>query len=100
MLTKFNKREQATVVCVTVACSQEVCQEEPKEKPVGDIALPNSTSLAHSIAGGGGVVIEQDAQCSWVEFVKVVTKAGGWPVTPTVPSPTHQPQGHCCLVAP
>jgi hypothetical protein len=70
MLTKSNKREQATVVCVTVACSQEVCQEEPKEKPVGDIALPNSTSLAHSIAGGGGAVTMQNAQSSTLELVK------------------------------
>ena len=74
MLTKFNKREQATVVCVTVACSQEVCQEEPKEKPVGDIALPNSTSLAHSIAGSGGIVTRQNAQSSTVEFVKYFVK--------------------------
>jgi hypothetical protein len=100
MLTNCARREQTTVVCVTVVCSQEVCQEEPKEEPVGDIALPNSTSLAHSIAGGGGVVIEQDAQCSWVEFVKTVTRGADWMVTPTVPSPTHQQQGHCCLMAP
>lgn len=55
-------------------CSKEVCQEEPKEEPVSDIVLPNSTSLDDSITGGGGVVIGQDAQCCWVEFVKVVTK--------------------------
>jgi hypothetical protein len=63
LLNATNEREQATVVCLTVACSQEVCQEEPKEEPVSDIALPNSTSLGVSIAGGKGVVIEQDAQC-------------------------------------
>ena len=37
----------------------EVNQEEPKEEPVYDIALPNSTSYVHSIAGGGGAVTQQ-----------------------------------------
>jgi hypothetical protein len=53
-----------------MVCSQEVYQEEPKEEPVGDIALPNSTSLAHSITGGGGTVTGQNAQSSMIEFVK------------------------------
>jgi hypothetical protein len=70
MLTNCDKREQTTVICVTVVCSQEVCQEEPKEKPVGDIALPNSTSLVYSIAGGGGAVTMQNAQSSTLELVK------------------------------
>ena len=55
------KREPSTVTCMTMDGSSEemleVCQEEPKEEPVYDIALPNSTSYVHSIAGGGGVVI-------------------------------------------
>ena len=65
--THNRKREQSTVMLLTMDCSSEemleVYQEEPKEEPVSDIALPNSTSLALSIAGGGGVVIEQEAQC-------------------------------------
>ncbi len=55
---------------VTMVCSQEVYQEEPKEEPVGDIALPNSTSLAHSIAGDRGAVTMQNAQSSTLELVK------------------------------
>ena len=49
----------------------EVNQEEPKEEPVYDIVLPNSTSYGHSIAGGGGLVIEQEVQSCWVKIVKV-----------------------------
>ena len=41
-------------------CKEEVCQEEPKEEPVYDIALPNSTSHGPSIAGGGGAVFGQE----------------------------------------
>ena len=74
MLTNCDRREQTTVICVTVVCSQEVCQEEPKEKSVGNIALPNSTSLVYSIAGGGGVVTRQNAQSSMAEFVKYFVK--------------------------
>ena len=44
--------------------NQEVYQEEPKEEPVYDIVLPNSTSYVYSIAGGKGVVIEQEWQSS------------------------------------
>ena len=39
--------------------NQEVYQEEPKEEPVYDIVLPNSTSYGNSIAGGGGAVTQQ-----------------------------------------
>ena len=39
------------------------------QEPVGDIVLPNSTSLGDSIAGGGGVVIKQDAQCLTTQVV-------------------------------
>ena len=55
------KREASTVMSMTVDASSEelleVYQEEPKEEPVYDIALPNSTSYGHSIAGGEGLVI-------------------------------------------
>ena len=57
------QREQSTVMCMTVDCSSEemleVNQEEPKEEPVYDIALPNSTSHGPSIAGGGDAVTQQ-----------------------------------------
>ena len=59
---KIAGREAVTPVPKDVTASVEVCQEEPKEEPVYDIVLPNSTSYAHSIAGGGGVVIAQDFQ--------------------------------------
>ena len=63
-ITLGRKREQSTVMYMTVDCSAEelleVCQEEPKEEPVYDIVLPNSTSYVYSIAGGKGVVIEQE----------------------------------------
>ena len=65
-ITPGRKREQSTVMYMTVDCSAEelleVCQEEPKEEPVYDIVLPNSTSYDNSIAGGGSVVIEQECQ--------------------------------------
>ena len=41
-------------------CKEEVCQEEPKEEPMCNVALPNSTSHVPSIAGGGGGVIGQE----------------------------------------
>ena len=60
-ITLGRKREQSTVTCMTMDCSSEemleVNQEEPKEEPVYDIVLPNSTSYVHSIASGVGAVI-------------------------------------------
>ena len=67
------QREQSTVMCMTVDCSSEemleVNQEEPKEEPVYDIVLPNSTSYVHSIASGVGAVIRHLWQCSRAKVV-------------------------------
>jgi len=72
--------------------NKEVYQEEPKEEPVSDIALPNSTSLVHSIAGGGGVVTAQKAQSIYKKVVKLVIKEMGFAdvgmVTPEYSSTT------------